>query len=424
MNKRVAILLGGGDVPGLNTCLKSLVYRLSDEGFEPVGVRKGWEGLINYNPRQPITYGDNFSELTKTLVRPIDQTPGSLLHVSRLNPLKTPRRLTPEFLREEGAETQDLTEHIKAVVRSLDFRALITIGDDDMLKYAAYLSQQGLPIIAIPKTIHNNIYGTDYTIGFSTGLARGVAFIHELRALAGSREQVIVIETFGVGSGLSSLMTAFLAGVDRALIPEVPYEPARLARLLKWDKNLNPSNYAIVTVCDGTCIEEDMVMKYAPHLSRRSQSVLLRQLTAEKAQLLRAEFDLGEVVEIGTSLAGSGIVVAELLSHLLGEDVLMQPLTYLLRTAPPDGQDLLGATNFAILAVRLLKEGKFGRMTAYQRRYDLTHVDLNLVTQGINAVNVAEMYDVDEYRPRVNLIWATQEATAKDTDSREGATGK
>jgi 6-phosphofructokinase 1 len=411
MTNQVGILVGGGDVPGLNACLKSLTYRLIDEGFEPIGVRKGWLGLINYNPRDPSTYGDHFTSLTKALVRPIDRTPGSFLHVSRLNPLEMPRRLVPRFLPEAETETQDLTGHIKEVVERLGFHALIAVGDDDMLKYAAYLSQQGVPIIGIPKTIHNNIYGTDYTIGFSAGLARGVAFIHELRALAGSREQVIVVETYGVGSGLSSLMTAFLSGVDRAIIPEVPYDPAKLARLVKWDKDLNPSNYAVVTVCDGSRIEEDKLMRYTPHLSPRSKSVVLRQLTAEKAKeiQLNDEFTLDEVVETGTSLAGSGMVVAELLQHFIGEEVMMLPLTYLLRTGPPDGQDLIGATNFAILATRLVKAGKFGRMVVYQQRYNLTDIDLNVVTQGVNAVDVAEMYDINEYRPKVNLIWAAQE---------------
>jgi 6-phosphofructokinase 1 len=207
-------------------------------------------------------------------------------------------------------------------------------------------------------------------------------------------------------------MTAFLAGVDRALIPEVPYGPSELAHLLVWDKNLNPSNYAMVTVCDGTRIEEDKILEYTPHLSPRSKSVVLRQMTADKAREmhLNGEFTLEEVVETGTSLAGSGLVTAELLRHLTGEDVIMQSLTYLLRTGPPDGQDLLGATNFAILAVRLLQAGKFGRMTAYQQRYNLTDVDLNIVTQGINQVNVDEMYDVEQYRPKVNLIWAAQES--------------
>ncbi len=411
MSKRVAILVGGGDVPGLNMCLKSLVYRVIDAGFEPIGVRKGWEGLIKYNYHDPTTYGEHFIELNKNMVRPIDRTPGSFLHASRINPSQLPSRFVPQFLHRSGANTQDMTAHIIDVVERLGYAALIVVGDDDMLRYAAHLSQKGVPIIAIPKTVHNNIHGTDYTIGFSTGLARGVAFIHELRALAGSREQVVVIETFGVHSGLSSLMTAFLAGVDRAIIPEVPYDPEKLAYLVMRDKSVTPGNYAVVTVSDGSRIVPEKVLKYTPHLSPRSQSEVLKLLTEDKAREAGAEgeFNLEEVVETGTSLAGSGMVAAELLQHLLGEEVFMQPLTYLLRTGPPDGQDLLGATNFAILTARLLSEGKFGRMTAYQQRYNLTDVDLQVVTQGVNQVDVDEMYDIENYRPKVNLIWAAQE---------------
>jgi 6-phosphofructokinase 1 len=410
-SKRVAILTGGGDVPGLNMCLKSLVYRIIDNGFEPIGVRKGWEGLINYNPHDPTTYGAHFIELTKNIVRPIDRTSGSFLHSSRLDPRETPGKLIPDFLRTPEANQQDLTDHIMDVIQRLDYRAIVVIGDDDMLNYAAHLSQQGVPIIAIPKTIHNNIFGTDYTVGFSTGLARSVAFIHELRALAASREQIIVVETFRVNSGLSSLMTAFLAGVDRAIIPEVPYDPEKLARLVLRDKQINPTNYAVVTVSDGSYIEPDKALEYTPHLSPRSKSQVLQLMTEEKAKEIKAEdeFILDEVLETGSTLAGSGMVVAELLGQLTGEEVIHQPLTYLLRTGFPDGQDLLGATNFAILAARLLAEGKFGRMTAYQQRYNLTDVDLNVVTQGVHGVDIDEMYDVDNYRPKVNLIWAAME---------------
>jgi 6-phosphofructokinase 1 len=333
------------------------------------------------------------------------------LHASRVNPADTPRRLIPEFLRKLNAETQDLTAHIIDVVERLNFHALIAIGDDDMLRCAASLSQRGVPIIGIPKTVHNNINGTDYTIGFSTGLARGVAFIHELRALAGSREQVVVVETFGANSGLSSLMTAFLAGADRAIIPEVPYDPEKLAYLVMRDKSLTPGNYAVVTVSDGSRIVPEKLLKYTPHLSPRSKSEVLKLLTEDKAREAKAqeEFVLDEVMETGSSLVGSGMVAAELLQHLLGEEVFMQPLTYLLRTGSPDGQDLLGATNYAILATRLLQESKFGRMTAYQKRYNLTDVDLQVVTQGVNQVDVDEMYDLDNYRPKINLIWAARD---------------
>lgn len=412
MSKRVAILVGGGDVPGLNMCLKSLVYRVIDVGFEPIGVRKGWEGLIHYNPHDPTTYGEYFIELTKNMVRPIDRTPGSFLHASRVDPRQVPPRQVPEFLREKGAKSQELTEHIIDVIERLDFKALIVLGDDNMLNQAAKLHQRGIPIIAIPKTVHNNIHGTDYTIGFSTGLARGVSFIHELRALAGSREQIIVLETFGVNSGLSSLMMAFLAGVDRAIIPEVPYDPEKLARLALRDKKATPGNYAVVTVSDGSEIVADKVLDFTPHLSPRSKSLVLKQMTEAEAESLREEdgnFTLDEVLETGTSLTGSGMVAAELLQKLTGEEVIMQSLSYLLRTGNPDGQDLIGATNFAILAARLLKEEKFGRMTAYHQRYNLTDIDLNTVTQGVHRVDVDLMYDSDNYRPKVDLIWAAQE---------------
>jgi 6-phosphofructokinase 1 len=388
MSKRVAVLVGGGDVPGLNNCLKGLVYNLIDEGFDPIGVRKGWNGFINYNPHDPSTYGDNFTELTKAMIRPIDRMHGSYLHSSRISLREVPRSQIPPFLRQGQEESQDLNDHIVDVFQRLDFHAMVILGDDDMLICAADLSRQGLPIVAIPKTIHNNINGTDYTIGFSTGLARGVSFINELRALAGSREQVIVVETFGVGSGLSSLMISFLAHVDRAVIPEVPYDPEKLAFLTMNDKRTTPGNYAVVTITDGSTIVPDKVTQYLPYLLPDNE----------------------QIIGLEKGLSGSGLVAAHLMQKLTGEEVFLQSLTYLLRTGPPDGQDMLGAMNFAILAGRLVRDGNFGTMTAYQQRYNLTHVDLQIVTEGINRVDVDLMYDVDNYRPKMDLIWAAQES--------------
>jgi len=392
MTKRVAILTGGGDVPGLNMCLKSLVYRIIDLGFEPIGVRKGWEGLIHYNPHDPSTYSESFIELTKNMVRPIDRTPGSFLHSSRLEPRAVPRDQVPEFLRIDGAETQDLTDHIQDVVQRLGYRAIITIGDDDMLHDAAYLSQQGVPVIAIPKTIHNNIQGTDYTLGFSTGLARGVAFIHELRALAGSREQIIVVETFAAKSGYSTLLLAFLAGSDRVIIPEVPYDPERLTRLMRQDQRETPSNYAVLTVCDGATIMPDKIEAYAPLLS------------ASSLASVKAANGVDRTLE--SKNISSGEIAAELLGRISGEDVFLQPLTYLLRTGAPDGQDLLGAANFAITAARLLKDGEFGRMAAFRQNSMWTHVDLKLAQEGVKTVDVEAWYDQENYKPKLSIIWS------------------
>jgi 6-phosphofructokinase 1 len=375
MSKRVAILTGGGDVPGLNMCLKSLVYRIIDLGFIPIGVRKGWEGFINYNPHDPTTFSDHFIELTKNMVRPIDRTPGSYLHSSRIEPREIPLQNVPSFLHEKNLEILDLTDHIIDVVKRLELRALVVIGDDDMLHYAAHLSGKGVPVIAIPKTIHNNIRGTDYTLGFSTGLARGVSFIHELRALAGSREQLFVIETFAAASGYSTLLMALLAGTDRVIVPEVPYNPERLASLIIQDKHENPANYAVLVVCDGSKLEEESRIKYNEILLAQGQS-------------------------------GSGIEIAHLMQHITGTEVFLQPLTYLLRTGFPDGQDLLGAVNFAFIASRLVYEGNYGRMTAFIQEKMWTDVDLNLAVEGVKTIDVENAYDSENYRPKLSLIWS------------------
>jgi 6-phosphofructokinase 1 len=380
MSKRVAILTGGGDVPGLNMCLKSLVYRLIDLGYEPIGVRKGWEGLVRYNPLNPSTYSEQFIELTKNIVRPIDRTSGSFLHSSRLDPRHTPDESVPDFLKKPGKSEPDLTDHVMHVIQRLDFHCLIVIGDDDSLQYAAYLSSRSVPVIGIPKTIHNNIFGTDYTLGFSTGLARGVAFIHELRALAGSFEKIIVVESFAAKSGYSTLLMAMLSGVDRVLIPEAPYDAELLARLLLQDKRETPANYAVALICDGARLLPDQESKYADILAANGK----------------------------TPLMSSGVVAAQVLTEITCERVYLQHLTYLLRTGSPDGQDLLGATNFAFWAAHLLQEGRFGRMTAFVKDRMWTDVDLNLAIQGYRQVDVASMYDAEQYKPNLSLIWSLE----------------
>jgi len=379
-------------------CLKSLVYRLIDLGYEPVGVRKGWEGLIRYNPLDPTNYGENFIELTKNLVRPIDRSPGSFLHSSFIDPCNLPQQLVPEYLRKNGQETQDLTAHIQQVVHQVGCQALVVIGGEGTLQFAAHLSRQGLPVVAIPKTIHNNIPGSDYTLGFSTGLARGVAFIHELRALAGSREQLIVVETFAAKSGYSTLLMGLLSGADRVIIPEVPYDPECLAHHLLQDKRQTPTNYAIALVTDGAGVQSEKMTRY-------SQIVADEASSTHKA----VSFLDGKIAE-RSQLVGSGMVAAVLLSHLTQEDVLHHELTYLLRTGAPDGQDLLGALNFAFTAAQLVHQGVFGRMAAFIQHRMWTHVDLQLVTQGVKQVDIGAWYEPEQYRPKLNLIWSVEDS--------------
>jgi 6-phosphofructokinase 1 len=394
MNKRVVVLTGGGDVPGLNMCLKSFVYRAIDLGYEPLGVRKGWEGLIRYDPHDPSTFSQHFIELTKNRIRAVDQTSGSFLHSSRIDPRKMESPNLPAFLKETDTAVQDVTGHIMNVIDRLGVEAVVVLGDDDMLRYAAHLSDNGVPIIAIPKTIHNNIHGTEYTLGFSTGLARGVDFVHQLRALAGSREQIIVVETFGDHSGYSALLMAYLAGVDRVLIPEVPYDPLRLAFLVQQDKNMTPSNYAIVTVSNGSSIADQKMAEAKKHLSSFSYQ----------------EVANGKVSS-ATSLQSSGLIVAELLQNIIKDEVFFQQLTYLMRTGAPDGQDLLGAINFGMMAANLLRDGKHGRMTAFRRQQAWTHIALKTALQGERTVDIESWYDANSYKPTDGLIWATSAVT-------------
>jgi 6-phosphofructokinase len=392
MNKRVAVLTGGGDVPGLNMCLKSLIYRVIDSGYQPLGVRKGWEGLINYNPHDTSSFSQHFIELTKNRVRAIDQTSGSFLHSSRLDPRQTPAEIIPDFLSQETDFDRDLTAHIMSSVEHLGLDGLVILGDDDAIQFAAHLYKKGLPIIAIPKTIHNNIPGTDYTLGFSTGLARGVDFIHQLRALAGSREQIVVVETFGDHSGYSALLIAYLAGVDRVLIPEVPYDPQMLAYLASQDKHMTPSNYAIVTVTNGSRIASENLAVAREYLSSYNFDEVLHGEETDKAAT--------------TWLHSSGLIAAEMLQNLTGEEVFFQQLTYLMRTGVPDGQDLLGAINFGMMAAHLLEDGQFGRMTAFLRQQSWTHIDLYEAAKGYKMVDVDAWYDVANYKPTDGLIWS------------------
>jgi len=388
MSKRVAILTGGGDVPGLNMCIKSLVYQLIDSAYEPIGVRKGWQGMINYNPADPSAYSEQFIELTKNMVRSIDRTPGSFLHSSRLDPRKLGPENMPEFMVAKDLKFFDLTDHILQAITALGFQAVIVLGDDDMLNFAAHLSQRGAPVVAIPKTIHNNILGTDYTLGFSTGLARGVSLIHDLRALAGSREQILVVETFAAQSGYSTLLMSWLAGADRTIIPEVEYDPEKLSYLLLQDKNQTPANYAVLVITDGSHPQPAKLDKYAELFSGPSVN---GDLSLESR---------------GNGMLGSGLIAAKLVSHVCSEEVIYQPLTYLLRSGSPDGQDLLGAANFALTAVHLINQGSFGRMTAFVQEKMWTDVDLEIVLGGVKTVDISDWYDGERYKPKLSLIWS------------------
>ncbi len=413
MANRIGLLTVGGDAPGQNVCLKAVVYSAIDRGWDVLGIRKGWEGLLHYNPAAVNTHSENVMQLVKSRVRDIDRMPGSFLHSSRMNPSAVPAELVPAFLRRKPQDSNaaDLTDHILRVVSALQLDGLIVLGDRQGMEYAARLSQEGVPIVGIPKTVHNNITGSDYALGFSTALGRGVRLIHEIRAMAGSREEIAVVEILGRNTGLTTMLIAVLAGADRTLIPEVPFDPEKVAHLLVTDQHTNPNNYAILTLSEATNVVSEKADRYMPELSRLANSRTLAEVmtTGENDPVRRHILDdLVGRRDVGMHVIGTGAVVTEILENLTGQRLMFQPLSYLIRTGEPDGQDLLGAVNFATLAVQLLAEGRSGRLVAYRQRDNYIDLPLDVVTQPGGNVRVVDFYDAEEYTARPGIFWAAR----------------
>ncbi len=373
---RVAILTGGGDVPGLNPCIKAAVTRVEESGHEIVGLRRGWGGLLNCNPDEPASLEENTMPLSRMSVRTIDRNGGTVLHTSRTNPGRVPDGDVPEFLRDQvqGDGPHDLTAHVLRVLQALKIDALIPIGGDDTLSYGLRMHQEGVPVVAIPKTMDNDVHGTDYCIGFSTAVSRGVEFIHNLRTSSGSHERIAIVELFGRYSGETSLITAHLAGADRALISEIPFDIERLAGLIVTDKAANPSNYAMITVSEGATLSGGDL-----HLSGEEDAYGHRKL------------------------GGIGRTIGELLKEQTGEGIILQEVAYLMRSGRPDSLDLMVATNYAMMAADLVLEGSSGRMVAL-RSGTYTSVPISVTGEGVKRVDVDELYDAAEYRPKIRHV--------------------
>ncbi len=376
---RIGILTGGGDVPGLNPCIKSVVNRAEDAGIEVVGIKRGWGGLLNYNLDDQSSRAEWVQPLTRADVRTIDRYGGTHLHTSRTNPAKVRPNMMPDFLKgrfEHQGEKQlaDCTPHVLRALEHLGIDAMMPIGGDDTLSFAVRLHQEGLRVIAIPKTMDNDVFGTDYCIGFSTAVSRSVQFINQLRTSTGSHERIAVVELFGRNCGETSLLSAYLAGVDRAIISEVPFDPELLARYLVDDKDSNPSNYAMVTVSEG------------------------------------ASMIGGEIIESGEAdayghrkLGGIGLATGDALKRLTGQDIVYQQVGYLMRSGAPDALDLMVAVNYANVALNLIDHDSSGRMVAL-RKGAYTSVPITLIMEGVKRVDVEDLYDEKQYRPLVRQV--------------------
>ncbi len=378
---RIGILTGGGDVPGLNPCIKALVDRAVEEGHEAVGIRRGWGGLLNYHLDEPPTSENNekcVMPLGKIAVRTVARTGGTFLHTSRTNPSNVRTSDVPSHLDASKLEASDgsydFTPYVLDVVERLGLDVIISIGGDDTLSYAERLHREGVRIMGVPKTMDNDVFGTDYCIGFSTAVTRSVNFINNLRTSTGSHERIAVIELFGRNSGETSLIAAYLSGVDRAVISEVPFDPEKLAAMLLRDKQTNPSNYAMMTISEGARMEGGEIVQ-------------------------RGEADAYGHQKLG----GIGMLTGEMIKELTGENIIYQQIAYLMRSGAPDSLDLMVAFNFAHMAMDMILKGQSGRMVAL-RGGVYTDIPISMIMQGRKHVDVGELYDIDGYRPKIRHV--------------------
>ena len=343
-----------------------------------IGIRRGWAGLLNYNLDVEDANREWIESLDRRIVRTIDRYGGTHLHTSRTNPQKVRPSDLPDFLRDSypfgDKKTVDCTPHVLKVLERLGIDALVPIGGDDTLSFAVRLHQEGMRVISIPKTMDNDVFGTDYCIGFSTAVTRSVDFINALRTPAGSHERIAVVELFGRNSGETALISAYLADVDRALISEVPFDIEQLAQMVVEDRQRNPSNYAVVVVSEGASMIGGQIVEY------------------------------GQEDAYGhKKLGGIGQIVGDALKRITKIDIVNQQLAYLMRAGSPDSLDRMVATSYGNLAVQQLEQGHSGRMVALQSG-TYTTVPAETCIQGVKRVDVPELYDVEQYRPKVSHL--------------------
>ena len=373
--RRIGILTGGGDVPGLNSVIKSVTYRATELGAEVLGIRRGWEGLTHVQPGEALD-PDYIRVLDRANTRTIDRTGGTILHTSRTNPAKMPRKALPAWLGatrvdalQVGDDRFDLTPIVMEHLEQLGVEVLVTIGGDDTLSFARVLAATGVPLVAIPKTMDNDAPGTEYCIGFSSAITRAKDLIDRQRTTLGSHERIGVFRIFGRDAGFSALFAAYVTSA-RCVIPEARYDIAGLAEVIAEDHRSSPSHYAIIVTAEGAIWEGAEIPEYGP----------------EDAFGHRHKANVGEVL------------AAELTARTAIESVPIE-LTYDLRSGQPDSLDQMVASTFANVAMDLVGDGLFGQMVGI-RDGKYAYVDLQETGVAARRVNVDEMYNRERFRPR------------------------
>ncbi len=375
----IGILTGGGDVPGLNPAIRAVTVRALREGFKVVGIRRGWAGLIEID-RDRKNGSDHIMDLTEEVVNKVGRTGGTFLHSSRTRPSHVPRAALPDHLRGSYTdEISDLTEEVLANLEYLGIDTLIPIGGDDTLSYGVHLHQRGVPVIAIPKTMDNDVPGTDYCIGFSTCVTRTIAMTHALRTSAGSHERFLVIEVFGRYAGFTALLPTMAGAGNRCVIPEHTFDIEHLCELLSRDRDRNPSNYSVVLVSEGATFtgQGDMVFE-----------------DDEKDM-----FGHKKLGGIGDRVARALREISPKYNNGHRVNVINQRLGYLVRSGDPDALDSVVPMAFGNLAMDLILDGVSGRLINIRNgRYD--NVPIDVVTSRKKVVDVGKFYNTERLRPK------------------------
>lgn len=373
---KIGILTGGGDVPGLNVAIKAIVERSHARGWSVTGIRRGWLGLLAYDPASPVSHGEWIVDLDPARVRTIARDGGTMLHTSRVEPQMLPYALAPTHLQGAyaGRNVIDATPFVLDAIGTLGLDAIIAIGGDGTLRFAARLAADGMPVISIPKTMDNDVFGTDYAIGFSTAITRSVDAISALRTTAASHERILIVELFGRHCGQTALYTGLLADADRTFIAECPYDPVAAAGLLEADRLASPARYAVAVISEGA-----------------------REIAGQTSEK-------GAPDQYGRrKLGGVGQALGDACRAVSAEGVIVQNLAYLMRSGPPDATDRQIAFGFGALAVELLAHGRTGRMCAVSAGR-LVDIPIDTLLKGEKRVDVARTYDCTAYRHTLEVV--------------------
>ncbi len=374
----IAILTGGGDVPGLNPAIRAITIRALREGYRVVGIRRGWAGLVDYLPEKGADNTENIIELSEAIVNRAGRTGGTFLHTSRTRPSHLPKGRVPEHVDGYTKDINDITPDILKHLEHVGVDVLIPIGGDDTLSYGKRLHDEGVNVVAIPKTMDNDVYGTDYCIGFSTCVTRTIEATHRLRTSAGSHERFLVIEVFGRYAGFTALLPTMAGAADRCVIPEHAVDVEQLAELMTYDRNRNPSKYSVALVSEGASLTTHDGMSFE----------------SEETDM----FGHRKLGGIGDKVSSALKEYSSRFNNGRRIDVVNQRLGYLVRSGDPDALDSIVPMAFGNLALDLIMRGEYGRLVSIHKGF-YDSVPITSVTSEKKVVDVAKYYNTERLRP-------------------------